>query len=319
MLSFSKKIWQRHDIAVLAAALLSCLVLALLPSETKQSLGDGVVRTVFAPLELGAAQIRSMFFSRAENQELRQKLVECQQEVFKLQQAARDNDQLRSLLGLKGRSRWLLQPAWVAGREPGTRCPRLLVNFDDSLAIDDGLVTIGEMGLVGRIEGTGQGRAGIRTVFDPDSRVSAFLPRSRVLGIFRTDQAMNCILDRVPLRSDIKPGDTVLTSGYGGVFPSGLMLGRVSAVYTDPRQLTMHIEVEPSLDLNRLSHLFIIVGGDNPPRPELQPVGIPKDSLAAKPKIRTRPAPRLIIRPPGDTSLSQPSEGGENPIGESQP
>jgi rod shape-determining protein MreC len=319
MLSFSKRIWQRHDIAVLTAALLACLVLALLPPTAKQSLGDGVVRTVFAPLQLGAAQIRAMIFSRAENRDLRLRLAQCQQELFSLQQAARDNDQLRSLLGLRGRSLWLLKPAWVAGREPGTRCPRLLVNFDDSIAIDAGLAAVSEMGLVGKVEGAGQGRAGIRTVFDPDSRVSAFLPRSRTLGIFRTDQAMNCILDRVPLRSDVKPGDTVLTSGYGGVFPPGLMLGRVSRVYTDPRQLTMHIVVKPSLDLNRLSHLFIIVGGDNPPLPELQSVRISADSLAVKPKRRASPAPRLIIRQPGEASPSQISEGGEIPGGEAQP
>lgn len=318
MLSLSKKIWQRHDIAVLAAALLACLVLALLPFPAKQSLGDGVVRTVFAPLQLGAAQIRAMIFSRAENRDLRLRLAECQQEVFSLQQAARDNDQLRSLLDLKGRSRWLLQPVWVIGREPGTRGPRLLVGFSDSLTIEDGRAAVSEMGLVGKVEGAGQGRAGIRTVFDPDSRVSAFLPRSRTLGIFRTDQAMNCILDRVPLRLDVKPGDTVLTSGYGGVFPPGLMLGRVSEVYTDPRQLTMHIEVDPSLDLDHLSHLFVITGGVNPLLPELQPPRSPEGSLTEKPKGRIRQAPRLIIRHPVETNPSQPSEGGAVPTGEAQ-
>jgi hypothetical protein len=99
------------------------------------------------------------------------------------------------------------------------------------------------------------------------------------------------------------------------------MLGTISRVFTDQRQLTMNIEVDPSLDLDRLSHLFIITGGVNPPLPELAPGRMPGDSLEEKPRRRIRPvpAPRMTIRMPEGPSPAPSLEEGATPPAEGQP
>jgi rod shape-determining protein MreC len=161
------------------------------------------------------------------------------------------------------------------------------------------MVAIWPGGLVGRVSGVDGATATIQTVFHPDSRVSAIDLRSRVLGIYRCLPGKGAVLDLVPLRSDIAPGDTLVSSGYGGVFPFGLRLGRVGRVEPDARRLQLRVGVEPALDLNRLSQTLIITGGQSPPLPSLA-VPLPADTASQKPRLR-QPAlmrPALKIRPP---------------------
>jgi rod shape-determining protein MreC len=299
MLFFNRRIWQRHDIAVLIAAMLISTVLAILPAGFKTALGNGVVRTLFAPLEYPAGQIRSLFSSWKENQTLRTDLAEITLENISLKEAARENDEFRRLLELKSRTQWLLRSCRVVGREPAIRAPYLVVEPGDPNGITEDMPAISDMGLVGKVVSAGPVYSQVATVFDKDLRVSAIVSRSRVLGIFRTDRGQKCILDRVPLRSDVKEGDTVLTSGYGQVFPSGLLLGTVENIRVDKRQLTLNIEVKPALDLNKISQLFIITGGVNPPLPSLVPAK-PQDSLPVRPRRRIKApiVPEMEIRLP---------------------
>ncbi|MDQ7798083.1 MAG: rod shape-determining protein MreC [Candidatus Edwardsbacteria bacterium] len=301
MLLFDRRIWHRHEIAVLIAALMISAVLAVLPSGLKTAAGGGVVGTLFAPLEYPASQVRSLFSSWKDNQELRLRLAVASLENISLKQAARENDEFRRLLELKSRTQWLLSSARVVGREPTARAPSLVVEPGDPKGIRDDMPAVSDRGLVGKVVNSGPGYFQVATIFDPDSRVSAIVARSRVLGIFRTDRGRSCILDRVSLRSDVRVGDTVLTSGYGQVFPSGLMLGTVARIRIDKRQLTMNIEIKPSLDLNRTSQIFIITGGVNPPLPSLAPAKAP-DSLAYRPRRRIKfpPPPEMDIRLPQD-------------------
>jgi len=283
MLLFNRRIWHRHDIAVLIAALMISAVLAILPSGLKTAAGGGVVGTLFAPLEYPASQVRSLFSSWKDNQELRLRLAVTSLENISLKEAAREND----------------ESARVVGREPAARVSFLVVEPSDPKNIRDDMPVVSDRGLVGKVVNSGSEYFQVSTIFDQDSRVSAIVARSRVLGIFRTDRGQRCILDRVSLRSDVKEGDTVLTSGYGQVFPSGLLLGTVERIRIDKRQLTLNIEINPSLDLNRISQMFIITGGVNPPLPSLVPAKA-QDSLAVKPRRRALapPPPKMDIRLP---------------------
>ncbi|MBU1355086.1 MAG: rod shape-determining protein MreC [Candidatus Edwardsbacteria bacterium] len=299
MLLFNRRIWHRHDIAVLIAALMISAVLAILPSGLKKAAGGGVVGTLFAPLEYPASQVRSLFSSWKDNQELRLRLAVTSLENISLKEAARENDEFRKLLELKSRTQWRLMSARVVGREPAARASFLVVEPSDPKDIRDDMPVVSDRGLLGKVVNSGPEYFQVSTIFDQDSRVSAIVARSRVLGIFRTDRGQRCILDRVSLRSDVREGDTVLTSGYGQVFPSGLMLGTVERIRVDKRQLTMNIEINPSLDLNRISQMFIITGGVNPPLPSLVPAKA-QDSLAVKPRRRALapPPPKMDIRLP---------------------
>jgi rod shape-determining protein MreC len=317
MPSYPVKLLRRHDIAVLAAFLLACLALTALPAGIKQGLGDGVVRIFFAPLELPVFQLKALAGSSRENEGLRQELARVKLENVSLLSARRENGQLRSLLDLKNRSQWTIIAAQVAGREPALLTPDLRIDKGAASGLQNGMIAFSIAGVVGKISAVQPDAATVQTIFDPQSRVSAIDLRSRVLGVYRTVKGSRCILDRIPVRSDIREGDTIVTSGYGQLFPFGLPLGVVEEVVANTRSLTYSVMVRPALDVNQLNHLFVITGGPAPALPALEASPAPAAEPARPRRERATTAqspalklnlPQLRIELP-DTLKLQPERG----------
>lgn len=289
---------KRTEWASFGAAVIFSAVLMAMPLGVKLWLGQKVVGTVFAPLEWPLSRARSLLNSWKENSVLKDQLAGLSLERSALMEAARENAGLRQALGLKGLSLWNLSAAQITGREPVLLSPDLLIDKGTGDSLSPGMVVISTLGLVGLISGADEGQSTVQTVFSPDSRVSAIDLRSRVLGIFKTQAGNFCLFDRVPLRADVSIGDTIVSSGYGGVFPYGLMLGVVEEAGADKRKLVLDVKVRPALDLNRINQVMVIRGGPNPPLPLLALVPLP-DTMASKTKRRRSPAqPRIMIRAP---------------------
>lgn len=291
------KILRRQDVAVLAAFLVACAALLALPAGLKQGLGDGVVRIFFAPLELPLLQCKSLIVSWSENLDLRRELAAVRLENMALTEARRENDRLRSLLDLRGRSSWTVVAAQVTGREPALLTPDLRIDRGDADGIRPGMIAFSTEGVVGKITGVQPDAATVQTIFDPQSRISAIDLRSRVLGVFRTVKGSHAILDRVPVRSDVREGDTLVTSGYGQLFPFGLPVGVIDQVTASSRSLTCLIRVRPALDANRTSHVFVITGGSGPVLPPLEAAAVPGAEPARR-RPRAAAAPPLMLMAP---------------------
>jgi rod shape-determining protein MreC len=289
---------KKTDWASLGAAVILSATLMILPQGAKLWLGQKVVGTIFAPLEWPLSRARSLMASWKENAVLKDQLAKLNLEHAGLLEAARQNAGLRQALELKKLSSWNLVTAQIAGREPVLLSPDLLIDKGAGDSLEPGLVVLSTLGLVGLITSADKKQSTVQTVFSPDSRVSAIDLRSRVLGIFRTTAGMSCLFDRVPLRADVAPGDTLVSSGYGGVFPYGLMLGVVEKVGMDKRKLVLDVEVRPALDLNRINQVLVIRGGQDPALPLLTPVPVPDTSAVRAAKRKRSYQPQVIIRAP---------------------
>ena len=279
---------KKTDWASLGAAILLSITLMVLPRGAKLWLGQKVVGTIFAPLEWPLSRTRSLLASWKENAVLKDQLASLGLEHSALMEAARQNAGLRQALELKQLSSWNLAAAQIAGREPVLLSPDLLIDKGTGDSLSPGMVVISTLGLVGLISASDAAQSTVQTVFSPDSRVSAIDLRSRVLGVYQTQAGMSCLFDRVPLRADVAPGDTIVSSGYGGIFPYGLMLGVVEKVGVDKRKLVLDVEIRPALDFNRINQVLVIRGGQNPPLPLLTPVP-PPDTLDVKTRKRRTP------------------------------
>ena len=289
---------KKTDWATLVAAVILSITLMVLPQDAKLWLSQKVVGTIFAPLEWPLSRGRSLMASWKENVILKDKLTSLSLERSALLEAARQNAGLRQALGLKPLYSWNLATAQIAGREPVLLSPDLLIDKGKDDSLSPGMVVISTLGLVGLISSSDAGQSAVQTVFSPDSRVSAIDLRSRVLGIYKTRAGMTCLFDRVPLRADVAAGDTIVSSGYGGVFPYGLMLGVVEKVDVDKRKLVLDVEVRPALELNSINQVLVIRGGKNPSLPLLIPVPAPDSLATMSKKRRTAVQPRIFIRAP---------------------
>jgi len=115
-----------------------------------------------------------------------------------------------------------------------------------------------EAGLVGKIVHHEAPLARVRTLWDQLSRVAAHDQRSRATGIVAWESGPNLLLTFVPPSADILPGDSIVSSGWGGVFPKGLRIGAVARVDTIPDADFLSIAITPTVRVDLLEQVFVV-------------------------------------------------------------
>ncbi|UCE04714.1 MAG: rod shape-determining protein MreC [bacterium] len=170
-----------------------------------------------------------------------------------------ENERLRELIRFKETNELQLIAARVivSGAKGIINGIVLNVGMKDSIAKSMPLVVAN--GLVGKIYQVGKNHSIGHLLLDRNFRVSAKIQRSRVKGIVSWEGGDFCLLNNVPKRSDVKIGDLVITSGYGEIFPSGLIIGHVINITESPRGLFMDIKVKPTVNFEKLEEVFIVV------------------------------------------------------------
>jgi rod shape-determining protein MreC len=95
-------------------------------------------------------------------------------------------------------------------------------------------------------------------VTDQNSSVDGLVQRSRGRGILKGRGASECLFEYVLKTCDIQNGDTIVTSGMGGVFPKGLYLGIVAQIEDYPNKLFKDVRVVPAVDFSKLEEVLVV-------------------------------------------------------------
>ena len=135
----------------------------------------------------------------------------------------------------------------------------VLLNVGERDGIRDGWATMDGIGLVGRISGVGQRTSRVILLTDANSRLPVMVQPSGQKAILSGDNSLLPPLDFLENADEVRPGDRVVTSGDGAVFPAGLLVGQV-AMGTDKR-----LRVVLSADYQRLEFLRVLRSHDIEP------------------------------------------------------
>lgn len=253
---------RRLLVGVLVLALLGLFLVWRIDSPRVERLRAAAIDTIvpsfdwaMAPIT-GAANLIADFQSysqlAAQNQELRNEL----QRMKAWKEAALQLEQQNAkLLDLNNVS---LDPdlTYVTGvvtTDSGSPFRQsVLVNVGARDGILDGWPTMDGIGLVGRIAGVGQETSRVMLLSDTSSRVPVTIQPSGQRAILAGDNTLNPPLDFLEDPDQIRPGDRVVSSGDGGVFPADLLVGQV-ALGTDGR-----LRVRLAADYQRLEFLRVL-------------------------------------------------------------
>lgn len=204
--------------------------------------------------------LRQLSFLRQENAYLHQRLTELAAENVLLRQYQRENEELRRLLGFRQTVSYQLTAAQVVSRDPS--------NWFNTLTIDkgraDGLKphqpVITDEGVVGQIRHVNQHSADVLMILDSKSAVGGQIQNTQdfVLVEGAADGSGKALVKPLSPEVEIKEGDIIVTSGLGGVFPKGLLLGKVIQVKQWKYGLTKIGILEPAVRFSRLEKVFVI-------------------------------------------------------------
>lgn len=265
--------------------------------RVKDALGEGFIPFVeFSSRLQGGVQELSHRTKRythlqVENTDLRRQLSELSSRVAQVGELERENRNFRAMLDFKNRSELKLVPAKVIERDPSNWWSSVLVDRGSADGITRDLPVLTVEGLVGKVIEVMQNNARVLLVVDENCKVSGWLKESGYYGIVQGNilsggVGAQCRMLFVDRFASLKPNDKVYTSGLGGVFPKGILIGTVTSATaaSDPRKTTLYqgLYVSPAVDLARIDEVFIGVGV----KPQAAPAALPAQP-PMKPKARS--------------------------------
>jgi len=197
---------------------------------------------------------REVVSLRGENEQLRVQTLQAGE-------TREENTRLRRLLVLRDRLPLATVAGEVIGREAGGWVRSLTVNRGRSDGIAQQTPVIMPDGLVGRVVQVHRGAAVIQLLNDPASTVGAVVQRTRTAGLVEGD-AGGAVRFKFMARdgASVAPGDLVVTSGLGTLFPKGLPVGRVVKIEDKGSALFHFAVLAPAVDFSRVEEVLLVTG-----------------------------------------------------------
>ena len=195
---------------------------------------------------------------KQDNDRLREKIIEYQAKTVTYREALATNARLSKLLELKETLPAPRITARIIGRDPSQWFKTFSIDRSRSDGVMKGMPVITAEGVVGQILDGGNKRAKVLQTIDPNSAIEVRIQNTRTQGIIK-GTGTNYRLLYVPKNNDVNPGDLLVTSGLGGVFPKGLAVAVVSSVISNRRGMFLEIEAEPVVDFSRLENVIVIM------------------------------------------------------------
>ena len=196
--------------------------------------------------------------------DLRVKVAELEGEVRQSAEAQRENEQLRELLKLQQKhSSFDFESARVTARSTSNWSSTLTLSRGSNAGLEVGDCVITETGvLVGILSEVGLNWSTVSTIINTDIELGGIVSRTYSAGILEGDFNLmtegKLKLNYLPDSAQLVSGDEVLTSGKGSVYPSGLVVGYVDGMFTDPSGVTRYAIITPAVKLDSLIEVFVI-------------------------------------------------------------
>ena len=229
------------------------------PGQTAASGVGGWIQGIFSYF----GSVKSL---RAENEALKQENVALDKQVRDTEGLTQENQELRAMLNLmKTESKLDLVAAQVIAKDPSNWYSSFTINkgSNDGILKNQPVLTANKE-LIGQVYKVGSNWAEIITILDPDSGVGSMIERSKDLGVVEGDTALLqqglCRIGYLARDTDIKIGDYIETSGMGGVYPKGLLIGTVLEIGEDHTNMSKYATVQPAVSIGKLSQVCVLTG-----------------------------------------------------------
>lgn len=234
-----------------------------------------VLDVMSRPVEVGqsvAQSVESFFVVRAENDRLRQENARLLRWMLMAQQLEVENATLRAQLDFIPGTEPRAITARVVADTGGAFFHSLLINAGARHFVQRGQAVVSHGGLVGRVVEVGDRSARVLLLTDLNSRIPAIVKSTGDRVIVTGDNTPWPTLTYLASNSPVSAGDRVLTSGHGGVFPPGLVIG-VVAEASEAR-----VTIQPAVPLSQVSEARVLDYGVNGilPPPEQVPARAPQ-------------------------------------------
>lgn len=186
-------------------------------------------------------------------------MAELESKLTELAEARKENERLRKLLDFRKSSQNKTLAAEVIGRDASFWRKILILNKGSNQGVRKDTAVFVPEGLVGQVLDAGPATARVLMLTDPDARVSSLADQSRAQGVVSGNGSPDLAMIYLELESGISVGETVLTSGIGGVYPKGIGVGKITGISRAADGLHLAAQVEPFVKFSKLEEVLCLV------------------------------------------------------------
>lgn len=211
---------------------------------------------------------------RQENEDLTQRVRELELELARVAEKAKSADRLTSLLRFSPEASWEKRGGRVIGQRlgPNAILETLLIDLGTAHGISANDPVISPRGVVGRIARPGLHFSSVLLLSDATSRIPVITSDGRVPAIVQ-GQGPGAFLEVkfIPRNDPVSPGELLISSGQGGVFPKGIPVARVVEVTPADVSLFQKVYAEPLLALRYYEELLVLSRTPDGASPQSEP------------------------------------------------
>lgn len=265
----------RGFVILLAVIAVLAILIAVTYDRVQVTFIEDAVNSVLSPIQSFSVKASNSiidFFERVfsstdldkENEQLKVQLAQYEIIENELNTLREENERLKGLLNYTEITQnYTYVTARVIGKSQGVWFSEFTVNAGRNDGVMENQAVVNSKGLVGRVSSVSANTCKVTSIIDSTSDVSVMVERTRdygfARGILNVDEKEKLELYYLPSGYDLVPGDNILTSGIGGIFPKGIAIGTVTEVSranedTEDRNAI----IQPAVDFLRLEEVMIV-------------------------------------------------------------
>ncbi len=224
---------------------------ALFFTEARRTIGSGI------------ATLRELGELREKNLELQSRVDQLTVENLRLAEVEAENERLRAFLKFaQTNPSFDIRGGQIIARPIGDSASLLThpiqIDLGTEHGLEQGMPVVTDRGLVGRIARVYPRASDLILITDPRSRVNVMTQASRAQGVLRGRVGQLPIMELIPPEIEISEGEIVITSGLGGHFPKGLVVGQVVEVIRNDNLMFQSAVIRPTVDFDRMELVLVI-------------------------------------------------------------
>ena len=248
------------------------LIVIFSNKEANTSFFENVANKLVMPIQNGLTYVKnkvsgnSSFFTdisnlKTENKELQEKNSKLEQSLRELENIKTENETLKEYLGLTEKyGEYKTIPGYVINKEINNYSKTLIINIGKQDGIEENMTVIADEGLVGHVISVTDNTAKIRTIVDTSSYISFLMSSSKDSIVCKGTLDSNTEIKAmyIPTDANLVQGDSVDTSGLGGIYPKGIHVGTIKKIVTTKNMTDRYALVETAVDFNKLNTVLVV-------------------------------------------------------------
>ena len=259
-------------IGIIITIIILILIVIFSNGENNTSFFENAASNLVMPIQNGLTYLKnkisgnSTFFTdisnlQQENEELKQKNSELEQSLRELENIKTQNETLKEYLNLTEKyGEYNTVPGYVINKDISNYSKTIVINLGSDDGVTENMTVIADQGLVGYVVSVTDTTAKVQTIVDTASSVSCVMSSNDESIVCKgtLDDSSSLRAMYIPTDSNIAQGESIETSGLGGIYPKGIHVGTVKKVTNTQNLTDRYAIVETAVDFDKLNTVLVI-------------------------------------------------------------